>query len=298
MEWSQGFDSFVFTVHKNADTRLDKSLKSKTPSECSRPNSDQMKPEKNSIKFARRDFKGSRLHCLLATQQNETAVAEFLTSLVAPHASVDSEKHRWAPRGFLEPDEAKLGNVTGFLTDTQRQGIVNWWLERPGTANTPNWDLLSQCNIDGRQGLILVEAKAHEGEFKTDTDSSGAGELNSTRIRDAIQEASDAWNKLLPGFALSFDSHFQLSNRFAFAWKLAQMGVPVILVYLGFLDAHEMNDGRRLLLQTSEQWQDCVVHKSRGRVPEEAWNRTFDVDGTPVTVLIRSASVVITAKNC
>jgi hypothetical protein len=36
------------------------------------------------------------------------------------------------------------------------------------SANTPNWDLVSGCQIGNRQGLILVEAKAHEGELADD----------------------------------------------------------------------------------------------------------------------------------
>lgn len=244
-----------------------------------------------SISFARRDLKGSRLRCLLTTQQDEVAVAEFLSSLVAPHATVESGAHRWAPRGLRDPGEAKLGETAGFLNDAQRQTITNWWLEQSGTANTPNWDLLSQCDIDGGNGLILVEAKAHEGELGNDR--SGATGANAIRIRAALQEATDGWNQLLPGFSLSFDSHFQLSNRFAFAWKLAEMGIPVVLVYLGFLETREMDDGRRTILHTSEQWQDCVLRKSRKHVPEEAWNSTFDVNGTPVTVLIRCATVSV-----
>lgn len=38
-----------------------------------------------------------------------------------------------------------------------------------------------------------------------------------------------------------------MSNRFAWAWKLATMEVPVVLVYLGFLNATEMGDQGSLL---------------------------------------------------
>ena len=33
-----------------------------------------------------------------------------------------------------------------------------------------------------------------------------------------------------------------MSNRFAWAWKLASSSVPVVLIYLGFLRADEMRD--------------------------------------------------------
>ncbi len=101
----------------------------------------------------------------------------------------------------------------------------------------------------------------------------------------------------MPGFALSATSRYQLSNRFAFAWKLAKMGKPVVLVYLGFLNAHEMGDGTRVLLRDQVQWCRCVLARSEGTIPRGAWDRTFDVDGTPLTVLIRSAAVEIEARS-
>src|SRR4051812_48675898 len=44
--------------------------------------------------------------------------------------------------------------------------LRNWWL--PEQAKIPQgatWDLISMCTIDGRRGLLLVEAKAHESEL-------------------------------------------------------------------------------------------------------------------------------------
>lgn len=253
-----------------------------------------MKQAEDSITFKRRDFKGSRLRCLMLTSLPERRFAETLSEIVAPHAGV-APHHLHAPRGFLHPDEAKLGETPGFLSDLQRNELTGWWLEETRNANTPNWDLVSQCCIGDQDGLILVEAKSHEGEFHTKSDMCGAKEPNARKIREAIREATQDLDRLSPGFALSSDSHYQLSNRFAFAWTLAKMGIPSVLVYLGFLDAHEMKDGRRKLLESHDQWRNCVLRKSEGRIPKEAWDRTFDVDGVPVTILVRSAYVGIQA---
>jgi hypothetical protein len=38
-------------------------------------------------------------------------------------------------------------------------------------------------------------------------------------------------------FHISRDNRYQMSNRFAWSWKLASVGVPVVLVYLGFVGA-------------------------------------------------------------
>jgi hypothetical protein len=231
----------------------------------------------------------------LLTSNAAKEVAEFFTSLVVPHALVMANE-QWAPRGLLEPAEAKLGETRGFLAKARQDALTRWWLARPGRANTPNWDLMSTCRVRDQRGLILVEAKAHEAEFSNE----GCGatdKKNSRQIQKAIDEAMTGWNSLLPGFALSAGSHYQLSNRFAFAWKLANMGVPVVLVYLGFLDAHDMAESNRVLLRDYSQWHRCVLTRSKGVIPEGVWETTFSVDGTPLTVLLRSAIVGIGARR-
>ena len=41
---------------------------------------------------------------------------------------------------------------------------------------------------------------------------------------------------MIPGLCISRDRCYQFSNRIAFAWKLVSLGIPVVLVYLGFLN--------------------------------------------------------------
>lgn len=192
----------------------------------------------DSICFVPREFKGSRFRCLLATHEPKPRVTAFLNSLVLPLASV-SEADRFAPQGFSKPEEARLGETPRFLSEKQRRIVTNWWLAKPARANTPNWDLASTCTVaDGRKGLLLIEAKAHAAELKPNDCGGARNEGNRTRIETAIAEASLGFGE---GWLLSAESHYQISNRFAWAWKLASLGVPTVLVYLGFLNAHEMN---------------------------------------------------------
>lgn len=242
----------------------------------------------DTVKFRKREFRGSRFRCLLATSQPRARVASFINSLTPDEITV-TENHRWAPQGFTAPDEAKLAETRGFLSDANRETLESWWLANPGRANTPNWDLVSTCNFGADEGLILVEAKAHWGEFTNKKDFCGAGPENLASIQHALAEANVAWNELLPGFNLSEASKYQLSNRFAFAWKLASLGVPVVLIYLGFLNAEEMTG--KLLLTSHEDWETCVKSGGESRVPITAWNRKFEISGTPLWTVIRSADV-------
>lgn len=254
-----------------------------------------MTTAERTVTFREREFKGSRLRCLLLTSDTPNKVAAFLNSLAAPHAQVTVED-RWAPRGFLDPDEAKLGDTAGFLPEADRTTLTSWWLAQPGAANTPNWDLVSKCRINNSDGLVLVEAKAHEGELADDR-CGATNPDNLKQIKKALAEANDAWNTLASGAALSANSHYQLSNRFAFSWKLATMGIPVVLIYLGFLDAHEIDYGGRILLKGHTQWRRRVLAQSKGIVPENVWDKTFSVGGTPLTVAIKSDVVGIQANS-
>jgi hypothetical protein len=211
----------------------------------------------------------------------------FLNSLVHPLAAV-GEEDTYMPEGFCKPEEARLGETTGFLTDEQRQAVTNWWLAVPENANTPNWDIMSTCTVEGRRGLVMVEAKAHESELKSDDRCGARDEKNRSRIQTGIGDASQ---KLGEGWRLSIDSHYQLSNRFAWSWKVASLGVPVVLVYLGFLNAHEM--GRPFT--SHEAWERSVLAYAEGTVPRRTWSsNAIKVNDTPLIPLIRSAEVNVT----
>jgi hypothetical protein len=233
-----------------------------------------------------KERRGSRLRCVLLTDGPGEQVAQRLTALVWPHAQVQPERHAWQPKGWADPAEAKLGEMPPFLPPERRETVCRWWLVARQGANTPNWDIVSQATIEGQEGLILVEAKAHDKELKVEGKRPGNAE-NHERIGTAIREASDSLNRILPGWNLSRDSHYQLANRFAYAWKIASLGIPVILVYLGFLCANEMSDEGQPL-ESEEAWAEVLRGHTRGGVPDEAWEERVYVRGTPMRALIRS----------
>ncbi|OGV61157.1 MAG: hypothetical protein A2498_12845 [Lentisphaerae bacterium RIFOXYC12_FULL_60_16] len=101
----------------------------------------------------------------------------------------------------------------------------------------------------GNPGLILVEAKAHASEFdcnpkpvtKRDTpEAQKRTDENHQQIGQAINAAASALTRTHLGIAISRDRCYQLSNRIAMAWKLASMGIPNTLVFLGFVNDNEI----------------------------------------------------------
>jgi hypothetical protein len=259
-------------------------------------------------RLPQKERRGSRARCILLTDGPDVIVAHRLSVLAGPSVIIDPNRHNWMPRGIAHPKEAKLGDALSFLSDEHREAVVGWWLAVRKNANTPNWDIVSTGTIDGIEGLVLVEAKAHSAEIKVAgkpagpklaktkavTGSVGAGPDNSARnhvhIAGACREASDALDRVLPGWALSIESHYQLCNRFAWSWKIASLGVPVVLIYLGFLHAEEMRD-QGPPFDSAENWERLVRDHSQGIVPRSVWDHAISIQGTPVRALIRSMEI-------
>ncbi|MBM4405827.1 MAG: hypothetical protein FJ039_06560 [Chloroflexi bacterium] len=225
------------------------------------------------------------------TGRSRERVARALSALAEPSIAVITPEDFWMPQGLDMPEEAKLGQHEPFLTSETRESLTQWWLEVPRNANTPNWDIASTCRVSGRKGLLLIEAKAHSNELSSlgkSSPRSRNGWKNHEKVATAISEANDALNRIAPGWSLSRDSHYQLSNRFAWAWKLTSLKVPVVLVYLGFLDANEMDDQGQPFASPSA-WENCIRAHAHGVVPDSVCGNMLDIAGTPFWPLIRTA---------
>lgn len=247
------------------------------------------------LKELGKDTRGSRPRCVLLTDGSPDRVAERLTRMVCRPEVVVSPGDRWRPQGTSDVREAQLDKaVEGgavLLPESIRRQLREWWLaEGAGRSRTPNWDIASTCSVCGRKGLLLVEAKAHAKELSKG-DRCGATPANRERIESALAEANASLRMLTGGsWRLSAEHHYQLSNRFAWSWKLAALGVPVILIYLGFLGAEEMApDGA--LFRSEDDWETTLRGYARGVSDDACWGRRIDVNGTPLRPLIRAIDV-------
>ncbi len=236
-------------------------------------------------RLSSRAQKGSKPRCHFSTHGDRDVIAEDLTKLIDPFGIISSSDH-WMPKGFEDIEEAQLHKAP-FLPENTRNLLASWWLSKSkSSATTPNWDIASTCSVAGKNGLLLVEAKAHFGELKVDDRTAAEGK-NRHSIKSAISEANSELNQILPGWELSINSHYQLCNRFAWAWKLASLGYPVILVYLGFLNAVEMGHS----FETHDSWESAVRRHANTVVPENVWEHKMSVKGIPIYPLIRSLEI-------
>ena len=242
--------------------------------------------------------RGSKPRCHWLTHGTKDLVASRLTELAAPFARV-THNDRWMPDGFDNTMEAQLDKGT-LLPDLVRSELRLWWLSASATGReiTPNFDVASTCFVDDRPGILLVEAKAHDQELikeaigrKLDANCSPERRASHAPIGTAIDTACEALSAATTKtWRISRDRNYQMSNRFAWAWKLASLGFPVVLIYLGYLRAQEMND-RGVPLADNADWKQLVENHSAELMPAGVWNERWTVNGTPLIPLIRSVEI-------
>lgn len=248
--------------------------------------------------------KGSRPRCVLLTHGARADVARRLTALIAlPDVSVSPDVATM-PRGkpvrvngrwdYAPIKEAMVEREPALIPSGEiRRALTDWWFAVPSAkSKSPNWDIAAACTVRGRRGLVLAEAKAHAGELSDGKSKSSAP--NHERIARAIGEANAAFSKATgTAWNLSRDRNYQLSNRFAWCWKLASLGVPVVLVYLGFLNADEMGKPFHSL----GEWESALKSHAGDTVDNAIWGRGTVFRGTPFIPVIRACEQPMDARR-
>ena len=233
-------------------------------------------------KLRRNQRKGSKPRCHWLTHGAPGQVANRLNKLAEPWGFVSSDDH-WMPQGYDEIEEAQLHRAPKLLPLRNCKTLGEWWLEvQSNDSQTPNWDIASTCTVDGRKGMLLVEAKAHTQELKVRDPV--AGHLrNRTRIAKCIEETNaELADQTGLNWKLSHDHRYQMANRFAWSRKLADLGYPVILVYLGFLKAEEMRKGRNQTpFDSHDEWKSLVEAHSEPLFPAGVWDHQWIIHGQP-----------------
>jgi hypothetical protein len=229
-------------------------------------------------------MRGSAKHILDWIESDQCRHA--FNAMIADGSASIHPNDKWQPLGKANKDACRELEIPAFCAKhfpdlPLNSGLKHWWLPPQADGRTrkgATWDLLSTCTIKGKKGLLLVEAKAHELELKYSgktlrPTASIQSKLNHEHIRKNLNEVSDKLNHSTGGgFALSIESHYQLANRLAWAWKLADCGVPVVLLYLGFIgDTYFRSD----YLRDADHWQRAMGAYMQGVVPK-------GLPGTPI----------------
>jgi hypothetical protein len=242
-------------------------------------------------------YRGSRKHILDWTSLEAQVFLSSLNDLLRPTGAAVAPSDMWMPRGYDAPEEARLGKAqASFVNEATRRMMADWWLVHKRGANVPNWDLAATCIVERRRGLVLIEAKAHENELKPDgkplaSNASDNSRENHERIRRAIEEARQALDRMVPGVQISRDNHYQLSNWVAWAWKLASLGLPTVLVYLGFIGDLGLADVGPYF-ESERHWQQVAREHMKPVLPLDLLERPLDCDLATMQVILRSKAVI------
>jgi hypothetical protein len=238
--------------------------------------------------------RGSKPRCHLLTHGSPEEVSKRLTDLIHPWGKVDLTDH-WMPLGFTNTIEAQFGRADNLLNPSVGKSLVRWWLALPNIGRVPHWDIASTCLVKGQPGLLLIEAKAYDEELikeeagkKQEKKETFGQKRNREQIRDRMLESSsDFTDSTRMVWDLSIEHHYQMSNRFAWAWKLIELGMPVILVYLGFLNADEMSDLGKPFI-SHEAWDQLVLLHSERLFPAMIWNNDWLIHDRDFIPMIKS----------
>lgn len=240
---------------------------------------------------------GSRMH-VLDWVESERFLQELQTVVTPTGLQVGTV---WRPQGrHAHVESVLVGSKDKFLTSAQVEQLKQWWVVHRKGSKFPAWDLVATATApDGHPALILVEAKAHAAELhaggkektarNTNVQQQRTNE-NHARISAAIEEASSALAAQIPGVSLSAAKNYQFANRVAFSWKLASMGIPVVLVYLGFTGDQQIATHGQLL--SDADWKRAFLAHTTSNFPETHLERPIVVQGgAPFWIVVRALPV-------
>ena len=125
-----------------------------------------------------------------------------------------------------------------FVNDLYGRARGDWW---PPQGSNPPWGILSRpCTVQRKHdgllpdGLLLIERRTQFGDCS-------ARDEGRQRIQSAIAGVNEYLCDITgSSWGLSIERHYRLSNRVAWAWRLANLGIPVVLYYEGYqMGSHE-----------------------------------------------------------
>jgi len=239
-------------------------------------------------------YRGSKKHVL-----DLVASADFVNTmnhLLGDTGISLSAADPCQPGGYEDAEEWTLRKFCRALCENwfDFQPFDQWWV--PDRYTNPQWDLLSTCAIEGKKGLLMIEAKANEGELdrtgKSPPSGSAQSRKNHERIGECIAQAARALGERLDSIGIHRDTHYQLSNRVASAWKLADCGLPVALLYLGFTGDEGISDAG-LPFVDHDHWQRVMGAYMDGILPLHFPDTVIRASGSgAMRLLIRSLPVL------
>ena len=162
---------------------------------------------------------------LLNFVSSENYLSQINSILKIANASVSENESRMPnpPFTYDEADNNKIADMLSMYLGSDPQS--NWWRNVLKKYSSQSWDFTSTCTIDGKKGILLVEAKAKRGEIKVS---------NKGKAIEDFSELNKEFKEFEPLMKLDSNKCPQLTKHIAHSYSLAKQDLPVILLYLCF----------------------------------------------------------------
>jgi hypothetical protein len=173
---------------------------------------------------------------------------------------VGGEAIDWLDMGFAPastykgagsfPDREIIG--LAFLPDGHPARVAwkSWW---PTTGKAQNWDAIARVRYGEVWEWLLVEAKAHLGEIRSDCRACSPQSIET--IGRALEETKYALGA--PEQRDWLRGCYQYANHLAALHFLHSHGVPARLLHIYFVGDH--GDASRICPATAEGWKDALA---------------------------------------
>jgi hypothetical protein len=143
-----------------------------------------------------------------------------------------------------------------FLRDNERAGNVHeaWRSFWPQTGAAPSWDAVGIMNRGGETAWLLVKAKSHLAELKSDCAASG-------KAKPLIERALAGTRQTL-GASPDCDwtsPYYQFCNRLAILHFLLDHGVTADVLFIYFTGDRFARNPSIVCPQSAEEWQPALA---------------------------------------
>jgi len=164
----------------------------------------------------------------------------------------------------------------------------NWTRSAPGRRSWPG-----ASSVRHRPTTSQFAPKANKPELKSGgkvlkLNASNKSKANDVQIAAAIDEACKGLRLLEPNVAISYTAHYQLANRLAFTWKLVTLGIPTVLIYLGFIG----DTGMKEPFPTSTEWEHTFKDYAAPSACHSLFERRLDCGAAPAWLLVRARDIL------
>ena len=180
-------------------------------------------------------------------------------------AEIGGEELSWLDFKFSHKNKACARdteyNGLDFIIDPDV--LRSWYAFWPKSGRAQNWDAVGKIKRDGREEWLLVEAKAHPRELK----SNGCGATSARsieKIEKALEKTKAAFGAGSTPLEHWLGRYYQYANRLAalyFLMEECQPAVPTRLLFIYFMgDKHKGQD----CPQTREDWEPILDEMADG----------------------------------